>query len=48
MDIAQSELDGNWGAEKAAQKLVFAAKLKEGRDDTTVGLVVLQNTPCPA
>lgn len=48
VDIARSELDETRSAEKAADKLVFEAKLKESRDNITVGLVVLQDMPFPA
>lgn len=48
VDIARGELDETQSAEKAAEKLVFEAKLKESRDNITVGLVVLRELPFPA
>ncbi|CAD7703962.1 unnamed protein product [Ostreobium quekettii] len=48
VDMVRAELNESRSAEKAAEKLVFEAKLKESRDNITAGLMVLRDLPLPA
>ncbi|CAD7697417.1 unnamed protein product [Ostreobium quekettii] len=48
VDLARGELDESRSAEKAAKKLVFEAKCKDGRDNITAALMALCPLPFPA